>query len=231
MSAAQDASGIQEASAYQSLRRNLTDCLYSRHAAPEPTFDNKPEMPTRVVDCQRLRLVVADGMRQPWISLSHCWGTKPGLRTTKTNYQNMLASIEIESLPATIRDAIIFTQRIGFQYLWVDSLCIIQPEQPGDADAQKDWGGEVLNMHRYYKESAATLVIELAAGDEEGFLDALDCGEHYRITRTPVVVPVGADGKQIVFEFGDDPYYNSEWSLRYFLAEETPHRHRAWTLQ
>jgi len=227
----EDALAIKETSAYQSLRRNVTNCFNSHLAISESEYEKKSKMPTRVVDCLRHRLVITGSMREPWISLSHCWGTKPGLRTTKTNYNNMLASVELESLPATIRDAIIFTRRIGFRYLWIDSLCIIQPEWNGDADDQNDWKDELPNMHRYYKESAATLIIELAAGDEEGFLDAFDRGESCRVNQAPVIVPVELDGKQVTVHIGADPYITRGRILRGFLAQDTPHRHRAWTLQ
>jgi hypothetical protein len=82
--------------------------------------------------------------------------------------------MKLESLPATIRDAIIPSQRIGDRYIWVDSLCIIQPERPGDPNGQDEWNEELPNMHVYYKNADVALVIETAAGDEDGFLDNVD---------------------------------------------------------
>lgn len=37
--------------------------------------------------------------------------------------------------PKTFLDAILISKYLGFQYLWVDSLCIIQ-------DSAEDWGKE-----------------------------------------------------------------------------------------
>jgi heterokaryon incompatibility protein (HET) len=38
----------------------------------------------------------------------------------------MLQRIPFEALSKTFRDAITITRRLGFQYLWIDSLCIVQ---------------------------------------------------------------------------------------------------------
>ncbi|KAF2692124.1 hypothetical protein K458DRAFT_281518, partial [Lentithecium fluviatile CBS 122367] len=103
-------------------------------------------------------LVLTGRMQKPWISLSHCWGKMKGLKTTKDNYKDFLQSIPLHKLLATIHDAIVFTQRLGFRYLWIDSLCVIQPKRKGDVDDQKDWANELPNMVRYYKHAAATLV-------------------------------------------------------------------------
>jgi hypothetical protein len=191
---------------------------------------NRP-MPTRVIDCSNYRPVLSGDMQHPWISLSHCWGIKGGLKTTRSNYNSMLDAIELGQLPATIRDAIIFTRRLGFQYLWVDSICIVQPERNGDVDDENDWIEELPNMHQYYKESAATLIVELAAGDEDGFLDVLRLGGGRKITPQPVSIPGEVDGKNFVFRFAVDPHITEREALHAFLARDTPHRQRAWTLQ
>jgi len=41
--------------------------------------------------------------------------------------------IPVEALPQTIRDAFQWARKIGIQYLWVDSLCILQDTEVGKA--------------------------------------------------------------------------------------------------
>jgi len=40
-------------------------------------------------------------------------------------------------LPQTLRDTIIVARRLGINYLWVDTFCIIQ-----DGDNKQDWKAE-----------------------------------------------------------------------------------------
>lgn len=47
--------------------------------------------------------------------------------------------IALDAMPKTFRDAIVFTRGLGIQWLWVDSLCILQ-------DDLKDWQHEAGKM-------------------------------------------------------------------------------------
>jgi len=70
-----------------------------------------------------------------YMTLSHRWGEDvPGTLTTK-NLEELSCMIPTTFLSATFKDAIIVTRCLGFKYLWVDSLCIIQ-------DSLEDWATE-----------------------------------------------------------------------------------------
>lgn len=165
----------------------------------------------------------------PWASLSHCWGTKPGLKTTRKTYPDMLRSIKPQHLPATIPDAIKFSLQLGIRYIWVDSLCIIQPDEEEDTHDQKDWEIELPNMGRYYKDSMLTLVVESAAGDDEGFLDALE--QHGDIDEDVVSISIETDDGDAEFYVGSKTYLLDTFRVQAFFKEMTPLRQRAWTLQ
>jgi hypothetical protein len=62
----------------------------------------------------------------------------------------MRQGIRMESLPKTSRDAVSITQRLGIQYLWLDSLCIVQ-------DVTRDWTSEAARMKDYYKNGYLTI--------------------------------------------------------------------------
>jgi hypothetical protein len=55
------------------------------------------------------------------------------------------------------------TKAIGLQYLWINSLCIIQ----GD---QQDWEKEASNIGNVYSNAYLTIVAVRAARGVEGFL-------------------------------------------------------------
>lgn len=91
------------------------------------------------------------------------WGQGPHFSTTTSNISAHQSDILLEDLPKTFRDAILITRRLGFRFLWIDSLCIVQ-------DSHEDWVREAASKHLYYKRSAFTIAVDSARGDWEGFL-------------------------------------------------------------
>lgn len=86
--------------------------------------------------------------------------------TTKSTLQEHLAGISVLELPATIRDAIKLCQALDIQYLWVDSLCIVQ-------DDSEDWRHEAAEMASIYGRSALTITTPQNSHCYESF-DAIE---------------------------------------------------------
>lgn len=134
-------------------------------------MDVKP--PSRLVyvanDNNHVRLcltkdIATKGSKVEYTTLTHCWGKTPmPVLTTQQNVSQMLSSIPSESLTKTFRDAILITRRLGYQYLWIDSLCIVQ----GD---DKDWAHESAIMGSIYAGCVLSIV---AAAGEDGSLGCL----------------------------------------------------------
>jgi hypothetical protein len=61
-------------------------------------------------------------------------------------YEQFTQGIAFETLPKTFQDAMIFTIALGIEFLWIDSLCIIQ-------DSEDDWLREALLMSSVYSNS------------------------------------------------------------------------------
>ena len=80
----------------------------------------------------------------------------PPLQTTKANIGANLYNIPLTSLPRLFLDAINLTSRLGHQYLWIDSLCIIQ-------DSAEDWNRESSLMASIYANSTLTIAAILAS--------------------------------------------------------------------
>ncbi|KAF2491799.1 HET-domain-containing protein, partial [Lophium mytilinum] len=93
--------------------------------------------------------------------LSHCWGEKPHFQTTRANIDNHKKSIPWKILPKTFQEAVDFTRRLQFRYLWIDSLCIIQE----DSD---DWNQQSIIMGNIYRNAAITLAASASSGSGEG---------------------------------------------------------------
>jgi hypothetical protein len=101
-------------------------------------------------------LLVTSGQIGKYLTLNHCWGGGTPIKTTKRNIECHRNEVKLADLPRTFRDAIHVTRKLGYRYLWIDSLCII-------LDDRKDWEVEAAMMHQYYKQSLLT--IAAAAGD------------------------------------------------------------------
>ncbi|KAG6358558.1 hypothetical protein INS49_012075 [Diaporthe citri] len=78
-----------------------------------------------------------------YLALSHCWGGKKFITLQKSNLEDFERSLPLEShdFNKTFAEAISITGLLGYTYLWIDSLCIIQ-----DTDEQgtiEDWEDEI----------------------------------------------------------------------------------------
>jgi hypothetical protein len=65
------------------------------------------------------------------------------IQTIRTNYDERKCSIPWSELPATLKDAITLTQALKIQYLWIDSICIVQNDV-------SDWEGQSALMPDIY---------------------------------------------------------------------------------
>ena len=104
------------------------------HKHPECRMNSK-RLPNRVIDVGTGESDIQPRLRETeqetgaYIALSHCWGTNRHFVTEKATLHVNLKGIHFEDLPKTFRDAIVLTRRLGVQYLWIDSLCIIQDDR------------------------------------------------------------------------------------------------------
>jgi Heterokaryon incompatibility protein (HET) len=85
-------------------------------------------LPTRVlgVSGHVPFLVESQGKYAKYILLSHWWGAKHTLKTTKETIFDMRQGMQIECLPKTCHDTAVIAQRLVIPFLWIDSLCMVQ---------------------------------------------------------------------------------------------------------
>ena len=125
-------------------------------------------LPTRIVDVglsergDPPKLVLSHGKSGKYVALSHCWG---GNITSKTTLALVAQYTKaLPELPRSFRDAIKITRELGFRYLWIDSLCIIQ-------DSVEDWEIESATMRDVYRNAAVTLAAAASKNSEGGMLN------------------------------------------------------------
>jgi hypothetical protein len=131
------------------------------------------ELPTRVLDVSVdtdlgpsfIRLHDSNGETGIYAALSYCWGSSgKKTMTTKSNMRERYSGLQIRALPATLLDAVHLCRRLGFRYLWIDSLCIVQ-------DDRDEWAVAVNNMADIYSHSAVTIAVTVAADCSSGFVE------------------------------------------------------------
>ncbi|KAL3294621.1 HET-domain-containing protein [Colletotrichum asianum] len=125
-------------------------------------------VPTRLIDVQDgLRLVTSlSDKTTKYVALSHCWGKLEDNQRFclfKDNIDQFHASITFDLLPQNFKDAVIVTRGLGLQYLWIDSVCIVQ-------DDAKDWQIESAKMEEVFSSAYVTLSAVSATSSLEGFL-------------------------------------------------------------
>jgi len=123
-----------------------------------------PFLPTRVIDVEKICLHISlNGERSHYLALSYCWGGPQIFKTTNDTLASKTTALPLNALPKTLRDAVEITKQLGFRYLWIDSLCIIQ-------DSESDVAVEINRMHLIFKHSTITIAAEVPSTVEQGFL-------------------------------------------------------------
>jgi hypothetical protein len=114
----------------------------------------------------KLRLTGYGGASVPYLTLSHCWGSAPiDYKLTSKTIEEMKVAIDIAKLDQNFCDAIEVTRQLGFRYVWIDSLCIVQ-------DSRVDWAAKAGVMGLVYAYSQCTIAALCAESSKEGFFRA-----------------------------------------------------------
>ncbi|KAK0112050.1 hypothetical protein ONS96_001310 [Cadophora gregata f. sp. sojae] len=102
-----------------------------------------------------------------YTALSHRWGPGPEFFcTNQKNLKEYEESISFDELPNTFKNAVETTRQLGVQYLWIDSLCIIQKSEGDDGD----FATEALRMEDVFSSAYCILAASSALGPQDGFL-------------------------------------------------------------
>lgn len=194
----------------------FTDCL-SSHTECKPPEDQ--HLPTRLLflssKLNKVKLCHSVGIdqQQNYATLSHSWGSAKFLTLLKSNLETFQQEIPLEALSKTFLDAIDVARFLGFQYLWIDSLCIVQ-------DDEDDWAKESTLMCAVYGSSSLNLAASGARdGSSVGFL-------HPRTSHWRTQIPLTTATEQTARKHVEIYKKDVEWKLRSNELSE-----RGWVVQ
>lgn len=143
---------------YHWLYTCIDDHPKCQQSLGSPAYENHAGvlLPTRMIHIGSMdgstapRLCETKGERGYYTVLSHRWGSTPKLQLRRENFGHFTASLPLGNLPLTYKDAISVTRSLGMQYIWIDSLCIIQ-------DDFDDWEREATQMGDIFEQASCTI--------------------------------------------------------------------------
>lgn len=211
---------------FQELLIDWLDDCESNHASCQ-----RPDtpLPTRVINVgddmgKEPFLYVSNGEQSRYVALSHCWGEVLLIKTEKTNFATHQKGVPFSTLPKNFKDAITVARAIGVQYVWIDSLCIIQ-------DDGHDWEIESSKMASIYQNAHIVLVASNAADSQGGLWNAQwdDYGQTDGVVELPYQNADGRISDIIARKTMSHEDIIPESYLEY--EAPSPLSKRAWTLQ
>ncbi|KAI1483885.1 HET-domain-containing protein [Daldinia eschscholtzii] len=139
----------------------VDDCQRNHQCTVPSTF-----LPTRLIDVGNPlhpHLVETSSIEpEGYVTLSYVWGTKQDYILTQDTLPIKLDSLDVQKIPQSVADAMEVTRQLGFRYIWVDALCIIQ-------DSLEDKFKELPLMAKIYQHSAITVTAANSTGAFDGF--------------------------------------------------------------
>lgn len=149
------------------VRNWVSDCMQNHDRCKRLAAKRSKFAPDRLVEIASpalMRLSTKHSNTTPYVALSYCWGARTIFSTTNENISNHLVDIPWDMMPATFRQAVNITLVLGFKYIWIDALCIIQKNA-------EDFAQQSSKMGDIY--SNAVVVISADSGEtvQDGFLD------------------------------------------------------------
>ncbi|KAM3084572.1 hypothetical protein ACMFMF_001926 [Clarireedia jacksonii] len=196
---------------------HLQKCVSSHDDCPKPVRGDLPTRVVKIIDAENLK-PVSESQKAHYVALSYCGGGPQTFATTTQTLKIMREGFKASSLPQTLQDAVKVTQNLGIDYLWIDSLCIIQ-------DSDEDKFNELPNMGLYYGNAYFTL-IAATAKCTDGFLSPKKaCEKHANSTSFRNML-----SRPFLCGKGDTHFCLFREETPYDLSKE-PVSKRAWTFQ
>lgn len=224
---------LSDAKAVWALRSWLQRCEQSHESCRAPIS----KLPTRVLDlsAQKLRLVeFRDGAspHRKYASMSHCWGDPRNGKPTRTKRQTLesrKAGIEPYELSPLFRDAIHLCRMVGCDYLWIDSLCIVQ-------DDPLDWEVESKKMAEIYSNAEFNIAATSCRDGTRGMFKqrwsvGRGDGSDQPMLTYEIIFSSATDGVVSVREAHNFDHRFVQGGLCLGRMEKAPLLNRAWVLQ
>jgi hypothetical protein len=214
-------SGVSKTSGVPVVGRLKRDRVWKEHRGVSSTYIHPlvadvPKLSLRysqLQDSTRFpRIVETDGRQGHYVTLSYCWGSTQKGKLMTANLKAYQQYLPIDKLSRTIRDAISVVRALGFRYLWVDALCIVQDSTP-------DKNSQLPLMGSIYQGSQITLA---AANGDHADAGLFAVRNPHAWRPCPIYQEVLANGRscQIYAQLPRDDLYDTPLDTRAWVFQE-----------
>lgn len=146
-----------------------------------------------------------------YATLSHCWGTfEVPLRLIPCRYESFMRNIETGELPLTFQHAVQVCSSLGVEWIWIDSLCIMQDGPKHKAD----WNLHVREMSSIYTHAYINIAASHATDGSQGLWQEQSSG-----LKTPIEVQIGTQRHKLL-SGGTEGIGNWVLNSRAWVAQE-----------
>lgn len=90
------------------------------------------------------------------LAMSYSWGEEQQVITTLQIFEEKMRMIDLSTPPRPVQEAIEIARKMRVQYLWVDSLCVIQ-------DDESDWVVKSSRMRSTYQNARCRIAVDAAS--------------------------------------------------------------------
>lgn len=153
---------------FEVIQRWIGSCMQT-HKRCTSQRTHQSQLPHRLIEISlhngelstRLRNTKDFPKATPYVCLSHCWGGISSIKLIQSSEESLYIAIPLSDLPQSFIDAVAITTRLGYNCLWIDSLCIIQ-------DSKDDWSSQIPLMGEIYGNSAVTIAASKSKNSNGG---------------------------------------------------------------
>ncbi|KAL6874826.1 heterokaryon incompatibility domain-containing protein [Trichoderma novae-zelandiae] len=162
--------------------------------------------------------LVEDLESVPYAALSHRWTAEtPSISLLTSNLPDRKQhGISVADIPRMMQDVVLVLRRLGIEYVWIDSLCIVQ-------DDKEDWRREAAEMALIYTNAELTVAASWCDQPHQSL---------FRDHSDEVPVDLAEANGQSIFIRRRKPHFTwSEQSMADDADKEWPLLTRGWVYQ
>ncbi|OTA53621.1 HET-domain-containing protein [Hypoxylon sp. EC38] len=174
----------------EGIRTWVSDCNRKHASCKKISSGVLPDRVIFIGSGSDPRLIEPKGALGRYIALSHRWGGQLPMQLNKDTINAFKHSIPFARFPKSFQDAIRICRALAVEYIWIDSICIMQ-------DSAEDWETQGSKMDQVYTNCWLAIAADAAMNCHAGFINTTERQELRRKTRQLVCYGPGGEREEV----------------------------------